>query len=1130
MGSGASKRSESISADTASQDSMSRPASNADPRRKSASGNGPPQYSKRQAPPPPRPPAKKKEEVFKETNYQHVDEHVMKTPQKLYNGTFRELVTYLTSNPDWDELARVRAIFRWVTSVDVFSLNIDDTPPKQSPMEYFVKIRNNTGNHAHLFSGLCQMAGVHCEILSGMNKSAAYEIGKKADRKSMGAQWNAVFVEDDWRFVDAFWASACVVGKKTGEWALVDAEGDLEDDDEEITEGTTQHRINEFYFLPNPDELIWTHFPDKTEWQLLKTPVALPVYQDHFYVRERFHILGMSKTPQSKIPCVLHTTDGEMDIQFGLSPANSARLRFKYMLYRSRTKSDSSIDTYLDRFVLFEHREDLLRFSLRFPVRGTFKMDIYGLDVEDSDIFDLCCSYVIECPQAKANCLPLPDCPPLGWGPVQKTKEAGLTPVSHKNAQVVARDGHVEIRLDKEKALALHQQLKHAVLDDATLSKYCLTRVEEGEVVVYLRLPQKGEYALKLFAQDAGAEGNAENVLNYLVDCQGQTDQSKPFPNTSHGLLGKGPDADRFGVKPLTHPGGTIDAKDGKVSVKFAASDKAELVCEVHTVDGKAARQVTATRRNEKGEWIFDLDLPEAGEYSLNVFAKEKGNDHEIFNVHTYLVHSEGHDKAAGDDTQNDDDTFEDNVISNETVETSDKEVFIPVPPGLENAVVEFHRRNGQTAADAEQVEVIRTEDMSMFKLNLDDYGEYMLNVYTEPAPGSGRVRNVAKYQVNRKRPGELYSGNINTIMDTIQDEDPKAAAAADTTPSAGSDDDWETVDDEEDTATEQMGELEKEEEEEEGEEERRENEPGEEEEEEDDEGKEDREIVAIEPVTAPTEEAEFVEVPLVMACRPTRPKTSKPKKPKQRFPRFANGRTYREERRLLARKAVQQAMELKDQKQLEAAIARYKDTGVPDDDATLVKAQKLLTALQAKADLMEASQKRDLPALEKALKRAKEVNFEHQLDLQIALATRLKEHLARLEKLRHAVLNMDQKTVAELKTYGKPPGGVHESMMATFLLLGSSMKEVKVWRTCQSLMAKTGRESMMRKISQFDPRAVSLKVAEQARRVTKAYTTDQVRDASAGAATFYIWAQGMIEEVESYGGAEQADQLRLQK
>ena len=93
----------------------------------------------------------------------------------------------------------------------------------------------------------------------------------------------------------------------------------------------------------------------------------------------------------------------------------------------------------------------------------------------------------------------------------------------------------------------------------------------------------------------------------------------------------------------------------------------------------------------------------------------------------------------------------------------------------------------------------------------------------------------------------------------------------------------------------------------------------------------------------------------------------------------------------------------------------------------------------------MEASQKRDLPALEKALAKAKEVNFEHHLDVQIALAARLKEHLARLEKLRHAVLNMDQKTVAELKSYSNPPAGVHESMMSTFLLLGNSMKEVKV-------------------------------------------------------------------------------------
>lgn len=71
------------------------------------------------------------------------------------------------------------------------------------------------------------MAGIPCVIISGMNKSAAYDIGGRCDRKSMGAQWNAVYVNDDWRFLDAFWASACVVGRKSGEWTLVDSDGNV---------------------------------------------------------------------------------------------------------------------------------------------------------------------------------------------------------------------------------------------------------------------------------------------------------------------------------------------------------------------------------------------------------------------------------------------------------------------------------------------------------------------------------------------------------------------------------------------------------------------------------------------------------------------------------------------------------------------------------------------------------------------------------------------------------------------------------------------------------------------------------------------------------------------------------------
>lgn len=85
------------------------------------------------------------------------------------------------------------------------------------------------------------------------------------------------------------------------------------------------------------------------------------------------------------------------------------------------------------------------------------------------------------------------------------------------------------------------------------------------------------------------------------------------------------------------------------------------------------------------------------------------------------------------------------------------------------------------------------------------------------------------------------------------------------------------------------------------------------------------------------------------------------------------------------------------------------------------------------------------MDAIDKALARAKAANFDNQLDLQIVVAQRLRDQLARIEKLRHSVLNMDQKTIAEIRTYSNPPEGVHQSLMGAFLLLGHPLKEVKV-------------------------------------------------------------------------------------
>ena len=505
--------------------------------------------------------------------------------------------------------------------------------------------------------------------------------------------------------------------------------------------------------MPDPDKLIWTHFPDEMQWQLLDKPVTIKEFEEHVYIRERFHYLGMKLMPNSHDKCLLYSKDGEIELVFSLPVKQSEHSRFKYMLYKGqRTREDSEEDILLDRFVMFEHTANLLRFTIRFPIQGKFKMDVFGLDVTESDIFDLACTYIIACAEPKKNCQPLPDVPPIGWGPGANAKEAGLKPITHDGAIIVTKDGNVEIRLAAEKNIQLHQMLKHALIDEATLSSYAVTRLENGEAIVNIRLPQGGEYALKLYADDAGKEGVAPNVLNYLIKSDGKNVSNAPFPNISDGLLGKKASADNLGVKALSHKGGNISAKGGRARIEFQARTGVRMMAELHSGDELAAKRLLVTPREDNGRWIFDLDMPEEGEYSLNLFACHNNSTDRIYNVHSYLVKSEGRELDENDLEKRPENKHVITQIPVETVQTSDNEVLIPVPPGYDDVCSTLQRRNANDPPNANQVDIVEKDGIQLLRARLPEFGEYQINMYDRDEKGV--LRNIAKYQINRKPPG----------------------------------------------------------------------------------------------------------------------------------------------------------------------------------------------------------------------------------------------------------------------------------------------------------------------------------------------------------------------------------------
>ena len=110
---------------------------------------------------------------------------------------------------------------------------------------------------------------------------------------------------------------------------------------------------------------------------------------------------------------------------------------------------------------------------------------------------------------------------------------------SHDEAVIETPNGMVNIRFTLDPRIrTVLQSVLHNELDAWLLSHHALLREEHGQLVVTMRLPRKGDYALKLFADSAAQEFQDElqNVCNYLIRCLDNNTGIQPYPKLHEGM------------------------------------------------------------------------------------------------------------------------------------------------------------------------------------------------------------------------------------------------------------------------------------------------------------------------------------------------------------------------------------------------------------------------------------------------------------------------------------------------------------------------------------------------------------------------------------------------------------------
>ncbi|MBR9831075.1 hypothetical protein GYB57_02920 [bacterium] len=170
------------------------------------------------------------------------------------------------------EHEKYRAIFRWVTNNISYNIANKNTDPK-----YTLKKQSALcAGYSNLILELCSSSNIKCKSINGYAKSFAKHIGKF---NKINHSWNVVNLNGTWYISDATWAAGHVNGRRfTKEY-------------------------DNFYFLSDPEQIKYNHFPEDNEWFLTENSFKLKMFEKLPIIKPPYFDLGI--TPEKELDGII---------------------------------------------------------------------------------------------------------------------------------------------------------------------------------------------------------------------------------------------------------------------------------------------------------------------------------------------------------------------------------------------------------------------------------------------------------------------------------------------------------------------------------------------------------------------------------------------------------------------------------------------------------------------------------------------------------------------------------------------------------------------------------------------------------------------------------------------------------
>jgi hypothetical protein len=202
-----------------------------------------------------------------EVDFSAVDLRVRNLPPEA-NENFDSLAASLfaISENQW-ELAR--AIFVWIAdniAYDSEAFFAGTIPPYQ-PVSVMQRGRAVCEGYSRLYLALARSTGLVVDQVSGYAKGYGHQTGEPV--RNSNHAWNRVRIYGDWILIDPTWGAGHLSGR------------------------TFHREFNDFFFAPEPEALIFSHYPVNPEFQYLSEPLDAQTFSSIERVPPRYFVMGL---------------------------------------------------------------------------------------------------------------------------------------------------------------------------------------------------------------------------------------------------------------------------------------------------------------------------------------------------------------------------------------------------------------------------------------------------------------------------------------------------------------------------------------------------------------------------------------------------------------------------------------------------------------------------------------------------------------------------------------------------------------------------------------------------------------------------------------------------------------------